>query len=237
MTDHERSPEPTNGLPTGNGFAAHEQSEEPKDKKKNKKQKKKEEKKRREFLERFPAAPPQFDATHPAQLAPQALALPMSSSRSLQGWLRPASRNLNNSQIVAAQKSSALIAINCLMLSIAALSVYRELGAGRLWLALIPLALTNGLSLAFAILSAQVQQNTTLDELCSLPEEEYEPALTAIIQNKEHLYLSLRRDVRALGTDLGHRQKHLRTAYNVLLGGIPLSIFVFGVCVAVASRS
>ena len=89
----------------------------------------------------------------------------------------------------------------------------------------------------FSILSARVDQSTTLDELCSMPEEDYEPALSAIIQDKEHLAGSLRRDLHRLGSDLHRRQLHLRTAYNVLLGGIPISTLMFGVCIALSARS
>jgi hypothetical protein len=156
----------------------------------------------------------------------------------IQAWLRPVAKTLDTHRLLNANKSSFLIAINCVMLSIAAHALYRQLDAGPLQWALIPLVLTNLLSLAFAIFSAQVrQQPTTLDELFAMPEEEYDPAVNALLQDKQRVYETLSHDLHLLGADLNQRQKHLRTAYNVLLGGVALSTCLFGVCIAFGTRA
>ena len=130
---------------------------------------KKAKKKERELLERFPPVTPFSGATEPEPAAdvptPEAQAVPIArpareqkptADRHLQDWLRPASRHLYNRHLVTAHEASALIAINCLMLSVAALATFRAPDVGHLWLAFIPLALTNVLSLLFAVLCARV---------------------------------------------------------------------------------
>ena len=231
-----KSPEhASNGLAL-NGVTAHVEVDDAKAKKKLKKLKKKEAKRQRALLERFPPNPVHLDGTQPEQLELAARDLRVSANHLIQDWLRPELRNLESNQLVAAQKSSAMIAINCLMLTISALAVLRVTDV-RLWWAVVPLALTNLLSLVFAIRSAQIQPRTTFDELCAMPEEDYEPALTSILQDKKHLNSSMRRDLRLLGADLNRRQQYLGTAYNVLLGGLPLSSLMFGVCLALSTKA
>ena len=226
---------------------APEEEESKKDKKKKKKKKKKaEERERRELLEQMDAEHPRLDGTPlaptPEKVKEEAKAIAEDpkahKSLQLQSWLKPVSRTLENHRVLAAHKSSFLIAINCLMLSIAAHSLYRGIEAGPLQWALLPLALTNVLSLTFAILSAQVRTTVTaLDELWLAPNDDYAPAVAALLQDKQKVYETLSSDLHLMGADLTHRQNHLRTAYNVLLGGVAASTCLFAVCVALATRN
>jgi hypothetical protein len=209
-----------------------------KDKKKKKKLLKKLLKKERDELRaQMDAAHPRVDATPFTDLTKTPDEPKLAPGLPVQEWLVPVSRTMDNHRILTANKSSFMIAINCLMLAIAAHTIVRAGGAGTLWWVLIPMALTNVLSLTFAILSSQIREKpTALDELWAMPPDEYEPALTAMLQNKERVYGTLTNELHLHGTALGHARKHLRTAYNVLLGGIVLSGCTFVLCLALGTR-
>ena len=192
--------------------------------------------KERALLERFPPAAPRFDAAEGLALDRATRDLEAGVDRHLEDWLRPMSQNLNHARLVAAQGASALIAINCLMLPLAALAVLRGPDAGRLWWALVPLCLTNLSSLLFASLAALASSVTMLDELCALPEEQYQQAVTSITQDKAHLHRCLRRELYLVGGALERQARYLRTAHRVLLGGIPLSILMLGASLALGAR-
>lgn len=243
MTDQELA---TNGHnPLSNGalsqpaaFQLGEEFGSKKEKKKRKKQQKKaEERERRETLERMDAAHPRLDlvALKETEKAPPEEVKPQAALR-IQAWLRPVSKSLDLQRTLTAQKSSFVIGINCLMLAIAAHAIYSGLGPGQLKWAMIPLALTNVLSLTFAILSAQVQQKpSALDELWAMPADEYQPAVASMLQDKPRAYAALADDLHHAGAELVQRQKHLRTAYSVLLGGVAGSSCVFAICVALGA--
>lgn len=219
-----------------------------KEKKKRKKAQRKAEKLEHEELRaKMEAAYPRVKATPPTHLdlAKVAEEAPKEKEKdkdkkavSLADWLRPVARQLDSDRSVTATKSSFLIAINCVMLSLTAHSLYRDAGAGTLWTALIPLALTNVLSLGFAIFSAQVREKpTTLDAMWSMPEAEYEPAIASMLQSKERLYATLTEELHLQGAALASSRKYLRTAYNVLLGGIGLSLVTFVLCLLLGARA
>ncbi len=218
-----------------NGFSGHTPGVD--EKPKSRKKLKKEAKRRQAWLERFPPSPISLDATKAVEVDEAAVGLAPISPRRLREWYGIAARTLDQMQIIAAQKSNTLITANALMLAAAGLCVSRvEVGSIVGW-ALVPLALTNVLSLGFAIASAQVRQTTTLDELWQMPDDAYEHALMQIVGDKQHLLGSLRRDLHRAGANLTARQKLLHTAYNVLLGGVPLAALMFVLCIAAAARA
>ncbi len=204
-------------------------------KKKKKKQKKAQQHARQELLARMNAEHPRLDGVQSAELGKTAVD-PAQPALRIQAWLRQVSASLDTQRILTAHKSSYLIAINCVMLSIAAHSIYRGLAAGPLQWVLIPLALTNVLSLTFAILSAQVKQHTSaIDQLWAMPADDYEPAVTSMLQNRKRAYETLSSDLHELGAELSQRQKHLRSAYRVLLGGVAASACLFALSAAMAA--
>ncbi len=197
------------------------------------KKERKKRKKKEKHEHRLEAAQPGIDAA--AEPAPEPQQAP--PQMRLQTWLKAVSQGLESDRVVTAQKSNFLIAINCLMLSIAAHSIYRDFEFSPLQWALLPLALTNVLSLAFAVFAAQFRlQPTALEELWAMPSDEYEPAVAARLQDKQRVYADLNTDLRVLGADLSKRHRHLRTGYNVLLGGVALSTCLFVVCIAAGTR-
>jgi hypothetical protein len=206
--------------------------------KKKKKLKKAEEKARQALRSQIEAQHPRVDATPLTDLGHRIAAEPkITAGLPIQEWLGPVSRTLDNHRLLTANKASVMIGINCLMLAVGAHSLSRVFGSGSLGLVLIPLTLTNILSLAFAILSAQVHEKpTALDQLWQLPPDEYEPALTTMLQNRERVYGTLTGEVHQYGAALGRSRSRLRTAYNILLGGVVLSGLTFVICLALGSR-
>jgi len=216
------------------------------EKKKEKKLRKKEVKRRRELLERFSLptvpTPPGNKVPTPGSAEsalptapPETPAAP--SSRRAASWLRRASRGIAASEMVVAHKASVLIAVNCMMLSLSAFSVHRSIDQGRMWWAFLPLALTNVLSLIFALRSAQVSdERSTLTELTLMPQEDYQSALVSLVNDKERVVRTTAHETYVLRGDLTRRQSHLRTAINVLTGGVPISVLMFAFCFAMSSR-
>lgn len=202
-------------------------------KKKGKKKRKAEQRARQLEAQRvtIPPTPPAPGSAAPAPL--EAEPQPTAMLPKLQKWLQPLAAGLDADRAVTATRSSFMIAINCVMLALTAHALYRDPGPGSLWAALIPLALTNLLSLLFAVLSAQAQEKPTgLDELWTKSDGEYEAAL----QNKERIFATLTQELHLHGAALARGRKHLRTAYNVLLGGVVLSAVTFGLCLALGAR-
>lgn len=153
--------------------------------------------------------------------------------RRLAKWWGPLARTLDSDRSLTATKSSFLIAINCLMLSATAHSASSNPHGGALGLALVPLALTNLLSLAFAVLSAQVRDEpTALDAVLRMSDDAYEPALAHLLQDREQLFHTLGSGLHLHGSALVKSRRHLRTAYHVLLGGVALTAVTFALCFA-----
>jgi len=151
-------------------------------------------------------------------------------------WLDPVSRTLDADRSLAAAQASVLIAVNCVMLSLAAHALLGGVPGAALGPALLALALTNLVSLAFAIFSARApEQPTSLDALWATPDAEFEPALQLLAQSKQSVSAALAREVHEQGAALTRAKKHLRVAYHVLLAGVALSAVVFTLCLAVGS--
>jgi|GEM_PF-3205952 len=219
-----------------NGALASFDLDSKKDKKKwKKKMKKAEELHRRALVEKLDQEHPRLDGK-PVELPPAPIKAP--PSLRIQAWLRSATKALDAQRAMTSQKSSFLVAINCVMLAIASHGLYSgPLEVGPLKWALIPLALTNVLSLGFAILSAQLSRTgTTLNQLWSVPADQFDANIAALLQHKQRAYASLSSDLHLEGVELSHRQAYLRTSYNVLLGGVTMSALLFAVCLAVATR-
>ncbi len=245
-TDHPDTEAPTmwgstSGIATAPATPLEDKDEARSEKKKEKKRRKKEEKRRKELLERFSLptnpTPPAGGAAQNETPEHPLTAEPMNnegkSGKRVEAWSRTTARALTAKQLIIAQRANVLIGVNALMLSVAAFSVYRTVDLGELWWAFIPLGLTNLLSLVFALISARVSREITpLDELCSMPQETYQGALMALVNDKERVSTVLANEIYQLGGELTRREKHLGTALNVLLGGLPLSAMMFGVCFA-----
>jgi hypothetical protein len=151
--------------------------------------------------------------------------------RGVRRWLRPVMTSIDHDRIVAATKSSLLIAVNALMLSVTALALFRGPLDGHRWWALLPLALTNMLSLAFATFAAQAGERPA--EL----EEWWEQEVAAHeVHRWEQARRMLAAELDARGAALSISRLHLRTAYRLLVGGLMLSALIFAASLGVSAH-
>jgi hypothetical protein len=191
------------------------------------------EREQQELKERLEAQFPPVKAAKQGELPVEAAV----TGRRVEEWLPPVARGLDSDRVLMATKSSFMIAINCLMLSVTAHTLYTQADENRLWVALIPLALTNVLSLLFAIASAQVRERqTALGALWELPDEKFEPALEQMLVSRGRIYGALAGDLHLHGAALARSHRLLRTAYHVLLGGVVLSAATFALCLLLGTR-
>jgi len=150
-----------------------------------------------------------------------------------QKWLQPIARGLDSERLLVATKSSFLIGINGLMLAVSAHAFYGTEVLSWRSAALIPLAVTNLLSLVFAVASASVREASgRLDLLWAKTDDEYAPALAEVLETKESLGEAFAEELHVHGAALEQSKRYLRSGYHVLLGGAVLSAVTFTVCLA-----
>lgn len=167
--------------------------------------------------------------------------------RGIETWYRLASKNLYTRRQIVDTKSNILITVNAIMISATLGSLYPLLTTeGHLIYGIIPLTVGNLVSIAYAIIATRPNLGTgtfsagevnqgkaslmTFDDYYKMPEQEYENALEEMMQDREFLYSTIKRDLHHLGVDLSHRYSHIRMAYNVFLIGLILGLTAFGGC-------
>lgn len=170
-------------------------------------------------------------------------------ARGIETWFRLASRNLYTRRQIVDTKANILITINALIMSVVLGTVYRELGdEPHFAYAIIPLVLANLFSIAFAILASRPRLRRgvfseqdlrercvslmSFDDFYAMPVDEYEQALDLIMEDRDLLYGTIKRDIYWLGVDLSRRYKHIQRAYGVFLFGIVFATVMFGLCVS-----
>ncbi len=168
-------------------------------------------------------------------------------ARGIETWFRLASRNLYTRRQIVDTKANILITINAVILSVVLGTVYRELGdVPHFAYAIIPLVLANLFSIAFAILANKPRLRRgvfseqdlrercvslmSFDDFYAMPADEYEQALDLIMEDRDLLYGTIKRDIYSLGVDLSGRYKHIQRAYGVFLFGIVFATVMFGLC-------
>ncbi len=170
-----------------------------------------------------------------------------SPERGIETWFRLASRNLYTRRKIVDSKASMLVTINALILSVVLGTVYENLSDDpHLVYAVVPLVLTNLISIAFAIFASKprlqrgvfTEQDLlerrvslmTFDDFYAMTAEEYEHAVDRVMQDRALLYGSMKRDIYRLGVDLSRRYINIQRAYGVFLFGIVLATVMFGLC-------
>jgi len=63
-----------------------------------------------------------------------------------------------------------------------------------------------------------------------MPLATYELALEEMMQDKNFLYGTIKRDLHGLGVDLSGRYQSIRTAYNIFLIGLTIGVIAFFSC-------
>jgi len=167
--------------------------------------------------------------------------------KGIETWFRLTSKNLYTRRSIVDTKSNILVTVNSIIMSIVLGSLYSQLDQDPhlLW-AIGPMVLTNITSMTFAIFATRpkIQKGTfsaeeintgtaglmTFDDFYKMPVEEYEIAITRIMEDRDFLYATIKRDIHRLGVDLSRRYSMIRISYDVFLVGIIFSIFMFGAC-------
>ncbi len=167
--------------------------------------------------------------------------------KGIETWFRVTSKNLYTRRQIVDTKSNILVTINSIIISIILGSLYIQLDEDPhlIW-AIVPMILTNVLSIAFAILATRpvidkgvfnkedvVKKGArlmTFDDFYKMSESDYEWAIDEMMQDKKFLYGTIKKDIHHLGVDLSQRYKHIRTAYDIFLIGLVTSLIMFGAC-------
>ncbi|MGH1364631.1 MAG: Pycsar system effector family protein [Calditrichia bacterium] len=167
--------------------------------------------------------------------------------KGIETWFRVTSRNLYTRRQIVDTKSNILVTVNSIIISVILGSLYSRLDTDPhlLW-AIGPMILTNLISMAYAIFATrptvekgaftkeQVEQGQarlmTFDDFYKMSESDYEWAVDRMMQKREFLYSTIKKDIHHLGLDLSRRYKYIRTAYDVFLAGLVFSVFMFGLC-------
>ena len=167
--------------------------------------------------------------------------------RGIETWFRLASKNLYTRRQIVDTKSNILVTVNSIIMSVILGSLYTKLDDDPhlIW-AIAPMILTNIISMAFAILATRpskgkghfskqdIEAKTislmTFDDFYKMPENEYEEAIDQLMNNRDFLYSTIKKDIHRLGVELSHRYKNIRNSYDVFLFGLIISIIMFGAC-------
>ncbi|MEM7575653.1 MAG: Pycsar system effector family protein [Bacteroidota bacterium] len=167
--------------------------------------------------------------------------------KGIETWFRLASRNLYTRRQIVDTKSNILVTINSIIISVILGSLYMQLESDPhlLW-GIVPMVLTNLISITFAVIATRplVEKGVflkedvgrgnarlmTFDDFYRMPEADYEWAISEMMQDKEFLYNTIKRDIHHLGIDLSRRYRYIRMAYDVFLLGLIFSIGMFGIC-------
>ena len=73
----------------------------------------------------------------------------------------------------------------------------------------------------------------TFDDFYKMPEAEYEMAVDRLMEDRDFLYKTIKKDIHRLGVELSQRYRHIRRSYDIFLGGLIISVFMFGLCHAI----
>lgn len=167
--------------------------------------------------------------------------------RGIETWFRLTSRNLYTRRQIVDTKSNILVTVNSIIMSVILGSLYPKLDDDpHLIYAITPMILTNVISMAFAIFATRpkIDRGTfqadevengsarlmTFDDYYKMPEAAYESAVDRLMEDKNFLYTSIKKDIHHLGVDLSRRYQRIRIAYDVFLMGLVVSIFMFIAC-------
>jgi len=167
--------------------------------------------------------------------------------RGLETWFRLSSKNLYTRRQIVDTKSSILITVNSIIISVILGSLYTELDNDpHLIFGIVPMIITNLVSIAFAIFATRPEMKRsayskekvidksatlmTFDDFYQIPLEEYEWAVQELMEDRNFLYSTIKKDIYYLGLDLSHRYRYIRIAYNVFLWGLVVSLLFFGGC-------
>jgi len=164
------------------------------------------------------------------------------SERGVETLLKLTSKNHYTLNTMVDRKSSILISINAIILSIIIGTVMNQFDQDpHLIVPVILILVTNLVSIVYAILATrpvlshgklgQTKKNVMFyGNYMDLEEDEYVSRMNKLIDNGEELYNSISRDIYYTGKSLSKKFGFLRKSFNIFMYGIILSVIAFLSC-------
>lgn len=169
------------------------------------------------------------------------------SERGVETLFRLASKNHYTLNTMVDRKSSILISINGIILSIIIGTVMNQLDQDpHLIVPVIMILVTNLISIVYAVFATRPaikhgkfstshnaeKSNNLLfyGNYMDKSEEEYVSGMNGLIDNGEELYNSISRDIYYTGKSINRKFKYLRLSFNIFMIGIVLSVGAFIAC-------
>jgi len=169
-------------------------------------------------------------------------------TRGIQTMLRLTSDNHLRLSQIADGKANILISINAIIVAVIISGLSGRLGKDKhLIIPTVIFLSSSVVTLILSVLATRPQiSKGTFDEkdvlskktnilffgnFYRVPANEYENAMRQMMTDQDYLYGTLIRDIYTLGIVLAGKYKILRTAYNVFMFGIIISVISFGIAV------
>lgn len=164
------------------------------------------------------------------------------AERGVETLFRLVSKNLYTLNGMIDRKSSILISINALILSIIIGTVMNQLDADpHLIYPTVMILITNLISITYAVFATRPELTHGKDSLqnhnlmfygnfTKMNESEYVQSLTSLINKGDELYTVIARDAFYIGKVLNRKFLLLRKSFNIFLIGIISSVLAFIVC-------
>jgi len=166
------------------------------------------------------------------------------TDRGIETLFRITSKNHLNLSAIADKKANILISINAVIISIILSVVIKRVTTEQeLIYPSIILLIVCLITIIFATIATRPKiskVNITQDDIkqkkgnllffgnfYKMSLEEYEKAMNVIMNDREYLYLSMIRDVYAVGTVLIRKYKYLKIAYNIFMYGLIIAVSSF----------
>ena len=169
------------------------------------------------------------------------------SERGVETMFRLASRNLYTRAKILDSKSSILITVNSIILSVVLGTLYGQIADDpHLVMPITMLFITNLASIGFSIVATRpelkegkfLREDVTnkkasllnFDDYHSVSLEDYEWALDQAANDADYLYHTIAMDLHHMGTRMQRKYKNLKIAYNIFMWGLIISITLFMAC-------
>ena len=167
--------------------------------------------------------------------------------RGVETIFRLASRNLYTRAKILDSKSSILITVNSIILSVVLGTLYARIAEDpHLIFPVVALFLTNLGSIGFAIIATRPELKSGLfsredvtnkrasllnfDDYHAVSIEDFEWAMDQVVNDADYLYHTITWDLHSMGKRMHFKYKNLKIAYNIFLYGLIISITLFMAC-------
>jgi len=167
--------------------------------------------------------------------------------RGVETIFRLASRNLYTRAKILDSKSSILITVNSIILSVVLGTLYSQIAEDpHLVIPVISLFITNLASVGFATIATRPELKNGLfsredvtnkkasllnfDDYHAVSIEDFEWAMDQVVNDADYLYHTITWDLHHMGKRMHFKYRNLKIAYNIFLYGLIISITLFMAC-------